>query len=129
MKLKKGHLTNIECRGQKGKPYQSMSIRGGVFKYRPQQKNCQQERIANYRPQQEKMGTASSIRKRLTPATQPKKSCHHLELLLFSEGLSFKTISPDFLLLHKITFLCLLNLRMVLLELANPELQFSGLPR
>ena len=43
-----------------------------------------------------------SYEKSTTPATQPRANRHHSELLLFSNGLSFKITTPNFLLLHKI---------------------------
>ena len=46
-----------------------------------------------------------SWRKLATPAAKPI-TCHHPEFLLFSNGLSFKTTPPNFLLfLYKIMFL------------------------
>lgn len=45
------------------------------------------------------------------PATQPMKNHHHPEFLLFSHGLSFKTILDKILLLlHKIMFLYIVEL-------------------
>lgn len=45
-----------------------------------------------------------SYKKLTTPATQTMRTCHHPQFLLFCNGLSFKTTSPNFLLLcHKIS--------------------------
>ena len=45
-----------------------------------------------------------SYKKLTTPATHTMRTCHHPQFLLFCNGLSFKTTSPNFLLLcHKIS--------------------------
>lgn len=108
----KGSFTKMDLGGQKGvtvTQYHSMSITGTVINYSPQQKNHQQERIINYRPQQEKKYIYFIFyKKHITPETQPMRNHHLPKRSLFSDGLFFffKTTSPCFLLfLHKIMFL------------------------
>lgn len=84
-----------------------MSITGTVINDSPQQKNHQQERIINYRPQQEKKYVHCIFYKKpITPETQPMRNHHLPKYSLFSDGFLFKTTSPcSLLFLHKVMFL------------------------
>lgn len=67
---------------------------------------------------------------RSAPATQPRKKGHYLELSLFANGLSFKTILPNLLLFSRkirernFLFFLVEFAPCLLLQLASPKGQF-----
>lgn len=65
-----------------------------------------------------------SYKKQTIPVIQPTRSHHHPELLLSSNGLSFKRTPPNFLLLLKQCSSPLLDSPMVLPQFACPKVQF-----
>lgn len=97
----------VEWRGQKGElswATNSVWIPGRTV------------RIISYRPPTGKAVHSISYKKLTTSATQPMRNHHCPEFLLFLQWILFKTIPPNFRLLHKTTFLffvCWLSLRFV----------------
>ena len=102
-------------------------------------------RTDNHKPQGKKSSTGDSPvsvrnRKKYTshlleeprsaPATQPRKKGHYLELSLFANGLSFKTILPNLLLFSRkirernFLFFLVEFAPCLLLQLACPKWQF-----
>ena len=67
-----------------------MSITGRIINHTSQQKNHQQVRTINHRPQQGKL--CVSYRKLTTPVTQSVRNRHHPKHSFFSNRLLFKTI-------------------------------------
>ena len=119
----------LKSEGEVLTQYHSMSISGRTVNYRPQQKNHQQERIIKYRTSTGKDIHCISYKKSTPSATQPMKNHIHLELSLFSNGLSFKTTLPNFFLfLYKIISLSFVGLAYSFAILLVLNVQFFAIP-
>lgn len=76
-KLIKGNLRKVDSvarrGGWKGEPFNSMSITGKLSITDPDRRNCQEERIINYRPPTGKDGQCNFYKETI-PATQPMRN-------------------------------------------------------